>query len=214
MNPINYLIDTIFIPFLQFSYSTIIPNYGVAIILLTLFIRAIFYPLTRKQFESLKATQKIQPKVKKLQEKYKKEPEKMQAEMMKLWKENNANPLGGCLPALVQLPFFFAIFYTIKSDTFTQLLTQPGINPGLFPFWLSNLSQPDGTYILPILIGVLTYASQKLTTVDQKQMAMLVFMPVVMVVICINMPAGVLIYWATSQFVSTAQQYFIMQKTS
>ena len=110
MKPINYLIDSFMIPFLNFSYENIFPNYGIAIILLTVLIKIVFYPLTKKQFEAMKANQKIQPMMKKIQEKYKGQPEKLHKEMTKLWKENNANPLSGCLPALVQLPVFIAVF--------------------------------------------------------------------------------------------------------
>ena len=109
------MVDNIMIPFLEACYG-FYPNYGVSILILTLVIKVIFFPLSKKQFEKMKITQKLQPKVKALQAKYKGDPKKIQQEMMKLWKENNANPLGGCLPALVQLPFFLAIFYTIKID--------------------------------------------------------------------------------------------------
>lgn len=214
MGAIDYLIHTLMIPFLTFSHDTIFPNYGVSIILLTLVIRAAFYPLTKKQFQSMKVTQKIQPEMKKIQEKFKGQPEKLQKEMMKLYRENNANPLGGCLPALVQLPFFIAVFYTIKSEAFTTLITQPGINPGFLSFWIPDLAQPDATYILPILVGLTSYLSQKMMTIDPKQAAMFIFMPFFMFFICLKMPGGVLLYWATSQGLSVAQQYYFLKRTA
>ena len=115
----------------------------------------------------MKITQKLQPKIKELQKKHGKNPQKLQQEMMKLWKENNANPLGGCLPALVQLPIFLAVFYTVKSDAFSALLMQPGVNISFL--WLKDLTQPDHFYILPILIGFAMYWSQKMMTIDPKQ---------------------------------------------
>lgn len=214
-NILSPLVDNIMLPFLKFSYEYIIPNYGVAIILLTLIVKAAFYPLTKKQFQSMKDMQKVQPKLKKLQEKYKNQPEKLQKEMMSFYKENNVNPFGGCLPLLIQLPIFVAIFYTIRSDAFSQIIAQPGINPGLFPsFWLTDLSQPDKFFILPIIIGIATYLSQKMTMTDPKQAKMMMFMPVFMVFICFKMPSGVLIYWAASQLISTVQQIMIMKKTT
>ena len=209
MGPINYLTNEIMIPFLNFSYHTIFPNYGVAILLLTLLIKILFYPLTKKQFESMKITQEIQPKMKKIQEKFKGQPEKIHQEVMKLWKEHNANPLGGCLPALVQLPVFFAIFYTIKSAAFTAIIKSPGINQGLFSFWISDLTMKDTTFILPALVAASMYFSQKMMVVEESQ-KMLMMMPIVMFIVSISMPGGVLLYWASSQIISTAQQYLIL----
>ena len=210
MGPINYLTNELMIPFLTFSYQSIYPNYGVSILLLTFLIKVLFYPLTKKQFESMKITQKIQPKMKKIQEKFKGQPEKIHQEVMKLWKENNANPLGGCLPALVQLPVFFAIFYTVKSSAFIALVKSPGINQGLFTFWLADLTVKDTTYILPALVAVSMYLSQKMMVVEESQKMLMTLMPVVMFVVSIQMPSGVLLYWAASQIISTVQQYMIL----
>ncbi len=217
MGPIDYLVTTFMIPFLQFSYTRVFPNYGVAIILLTVVVKALFFPLTKKQFESMSATQKIQPQLKALQEKYKGQPEVLQKEMMKLMKDHNANPLGGCLPALIQLPVFIAIFYTIKSEAFTGLMAATGANKGLFSFYLSNLELPDHTMILPIVIGLLTYWSQKMMMVkggsgSQQQTVMLIVMPLMMFFFCIKMPGGVLIYWAVSQGISALQQLWMVKR--
>jgi len=206
------LTDDIMLPFLNYSYS-IIPNYGFAIILLTLAIKIAFYPLSKKQFVAMKMSQKIQPIIKELQATHKQDPQKLQQEMMKVWKEHKVNPLGGCLPMLVQIPFFFAIFYTVTGDAFKAILTQPGINTGLFPFWLSNLAMPDKTFILPIVIGIATYLSQKMMTVDPKQAAIFMFMPFLMVIISLKMPAGALLYWAVSTIASVVQQYMMMSRS-
>ncbi|MGE4170593.1 MAG: YidC/Oxa1 family membrane protein insertase [Candidatus Margulisiibacteriota bacterium] len=220
MNLFHVLVEQIMIPFLKFSYS-VIPNYGVAILMLTLLVKLLFIPLTQKQFKAMLVNQKIQPLIKDIQEKYKGQPEKLQKEMMRVWKENNANPFGGCLPALIQLPVFFAIFYTIKSPLFQALIAQPGVNPGLFPVgtipffpqfaWIPSLGIPDHTFILPVLIAASTYWSQKLFITDPKQAALFIFMPVVMFFVSIKMPAGVLLYWAASQLLSTAHQLWVMK---
>ncbi len=213
MTIITDLVEKIFIPFLSFSYS-IVPNYGIAIIALTLIVKIIFYPLTRKQFQSMQANVKLQPEVKKIQEKYKDNPQKTQAELMALWKEHGINPLSGCLPTLVQIPFFFAIYATMTSKTFLAMLAQPGINPGFLPFWLTNLGVKDPFFILPVAIGLLTWWSQKLFVTDPQQAKLFMFMPILMGFICFRMPTGVLIYMVVSQLVSSIQQYIMMKRAS
>ena len=208
----NYLINNIMLPFLEFSYHHIFPNYGFAIIFLTLVVKILFYPLTKKQMISMKATQELQPKIKDLQEKYKKQPEILQKKMMELWKENKVNPLSGCLPILVQLPFFIAIFMTMNSPSFKTIISQPGINPGLFPFWCSNLGNPDQTLLLPIIIALSTYWSQKSMTMDPQQAKIFAFMPFLMFFISWKMPAGVLLYWAVSTIITTVQQNWILKQ--
>lgn len=209
----DVIINNLMIPFLKFSYQHIYPNYGLAIILLTLFVKVIFYPLTKKQFQAMKKNQKLQPLIKEIQEKYKGQPEKLQKELMKFWKENKFNPLSGCLPALLQLPIFLAIFWTINSAAFKGLLVQPGINPGFLPFWVPNLALADHTLILPILISLLTYLSQKSFNIDPQQAAIFMFMPFIMFIISWQMPGGVLLYWGTSTLISWLQQLWIMRDT-
>ncbi len=205
------IIHDIMLPILNFLYYHVYPNYGVAIILLTIIVKVIFYPLTKKQFVAMKKNQELQPLLKEIQEKYKKEPEKLQKELMGFWKKHNFNPLSGCLPALLQLPIFLAIFWTISNPAFNALLKTPGVNPGFLPFWLSNLAQPDVTLILPIFISLLTYLSQKSMTMDPQQANIFLFMPFIMFIISWKMPAGVLLYWATSTGVSYLQQIWIMR---
>lgn len=212
MNPITYLTDQIMIPFLNFSYHHIFPNFGVGIILLTIIVKIMLYPLTKQQFESMKNMQTLMPTFKKLKEKYKDNPQQLQMETMKIYKENKINPLGGCLPMLIQLPFLFALFYTMNGESFSQLISQGDVFPGLSSVWLVNLSQPDPYYILPIVIGLSTYWGQKMAMTDPSQQKILMFMPLLMVIISFKMPAGVLLYWAISQIISSAQQIMIMKK--
>ena len=131
---------------------------------------------------------------------------------MKIYKEHKINPAGGCLPMLIQLPFLFALFYTMNGDSFSQLISQGNVFPGLTSFWLSNLSLPDNFYILPVIIGLATYYGQKMSTTDPNQQKILMFMPFLMVIISFKMPAGVLLYWAISQIISSGQQILIMNQ--
>ena len=165
MNPITFLMDSMMLPFLNFSYQNIYPNFGIGIILLTIAIKLVLYPLTKQQFDSMKKMQSLMPEMKKLKEKYKDNPQTLQLETMKMYKENKINPLGGCLPMLIQLPFLFALFYTMNSDSFATLISQNNVFPGFTSFWLPDLSQRDHLYILPIVIGVATYLGQKMATI-------------------------------------------------
>lgn len=188
-----------------FTVSIGIPNYGIAIILLTILIKMILYPLTNKQMKSMMGMQQIQPKIKEIQDKWKaKDPKKMQEEIMKLYKEHNVNPMAGCLPLLIQMPILIALY--------RSLFTFPYANPAHATFiWLQNLSDKDPYYILPILAGVTTYIQSKLTTTsnDPTQKMMLYTMPVFIGWISATVPAGLALYWAVFNIVSSIQQHFI-----
>ena len=200
------------LPFLNFSYHNIYPNFGFGIIFLTIIVKLLLYPLTKQQFESMKRMQEMMPTFKKIREKHKDNPQKLQQETMKIYKEHKINPLGGCLPMLIQLPFLFALFYTMNSENFATLISSGNVFPGLTTFWISDLSQTDPFYILPIVIGVATYYGQKMSTTDASQQKILAFMPILIAGISIKMPAGVLLYWAISQVISSAQQILILNK--
>ena len=212
--PIKFLIESFMIPFLTFSYETFFPNYGVAIIFLTIVIKILFYPLMNKQYKSMKKMQDIAPLMTELREKFKSNPKKMQEEVLKLYRKHEVNPLQGCLPMLLQIPFFIAIYATIMSDQFMALLDFPGVNRGFLSFWLSDLSVPDGTFILPVVLAIFTYYSQKMMMVDPKQKQMLLLSPVMILIFGLKLPAGVLLYWATSTVLSTVQQFYITQSQS
>ena len=215
MNPITLLIDHFMLPFIQFSYTNIWPNFAISIALLTVLVKVLLFPLTQKQFQSLKQMQIISPKLQEMKEKYKNNPRKMQEETMKLYKETGINPLGGCLPMLLQLPFLLAIFYATKSEKFISLINKEDVFPGLSTFWLPNLAEPDALYILPILIGLLTYLGQKFTptsSANKQQQQIMLILPFFLIAICLKMPSGVLIYWAVSQLFSTAQQIIVMKE--
>lgn len=190
------------------------PSYGVAIILLTVAIKALMYPLTVKQVKSMKAVQEMQPKVKALQEKFKDNKERLQTEIAALYKENKVNPLSGCLPLIVQMPILMGIFFAIKEYTYE--------GPTSF-LWLANLQQgtsltdpSDPYFIIPLLCALTTYVQQKQTTTEmtQQNKMMLIFMPVFIGYITITFPAGLGIYWVVSNLVQIAQQWFMYRNTT
>ena len=213
MHPILFLVDHLMIPMLKYGYE-ITGSYGLAIVLVTIFIKVALFPLTLKQTQSMAGMKILQPKIKELQEKYKDNPQMVQVKMMELYKEHKINPLGGCLPTLLQLPFFLAIFVALNSKGFQVLMATSGASSAFL--WMPNLSLPDKTMILPILVAASTYLSQMTMSPgmakDDPQMKILAYMPVLMFFISMSMPSGVLIYWALSQFIAALQQYLINLK--
>ena len=190
------------------------PSYGVAIILLTVAIKALMYPLTVKQVKSMKAVQEMQPKVKALQEKFKDNKERLQTEIAALYRENRVNPLSGCLPLIVQMPILMGIFFAIKEYNYE--------GPTNF-LWLANLQQgtsltdpSDPYFVIPLLCALTTYVQQKQTTTEmtQQNKMMLIFMPVFIGYITITFPAGLGIYWVVSNLVQIAQQWFMYRNTT
>lgn len=182
-----------------------VPSYGLAIILFTIVIKTVLYPLTVKQMRSLKMTQLLQPKVKEIQDKYSKDQQKAQQLIMELYKENGANPLAGCLPILLQMPIFIALFNALRDFKY--------INPEHAQFlWIPTLSHKDPYFILPILAAAATFTQQKLSTTnpqDPTQKSMLYVMPVMFGWFASTVPAGLALYWVIFSVVGTVQQYFI-----
>jgi len=209
-------------------------NYGVAIILLTILVKIILLPLTIKQTRSMIAMQKIQPEIKKLQEKHKDDKEKLSQEMMKFYKENKVNPLGGCLPLILQLPVFFALFTVLRKylltpptiivgNTFAAFKAVPGFAglPAAYTslpivkqagfLWIDNLADStriaDPTFILIILLAVTTWYSQKQVMTDPRQKNMMIIMPLITAFIGWSLPAGVVLYWLTTNALQIIQQF-------
>ena len=180
-------------------------NYGVAIIILTTIVRLVLFPLTFKGMKSMKRMQQLTPRMKKLQEKYKNNKEKLNKEMMALYRKNRVNPLGGCLPMLLQLPVFFALYSALSSAV--ELRHAP------FIFWISDLSQPDGLGITPILMGASMYIQQKMTPqtamMDSTQAKVMQMLPFIFTIFTFTFPSGLTLYWVTSNILSIAQQQII-----
>ena len=181
-------------------------SYGLSIILLTLIVKTLFWPVTHRANVSMRKMQKIQPLIKELRKKYKDNPQQMNVEMMKLYKEHKVNPLGGCLPILLQMPVFFALYATLSGT----------IEPRHTAFlWMHDLSLPDTVahiFSIPInpLMLMMTgtmVLQQKLTpsAADPSQQKMMMFMPLIMLVMLYNLPSGLTLYWTVSQFISIAQ---------
>jgi YidC/Oxa1 family membrane protein insertase len=194
----------------------LIPNYGVAIIILTILIRILFWPLTHKSTESMKKMQALQPLMMEIREKYKDNPQKMQTETMELYRKHKVNPMGGCLPMLIQIPVFIALFVVLRSAIelrFAEFL------------WIKDLSEPERLLadilpiplnILPIIMAVTMAWQQKLTpTADSSQQRMMmVFMPVMMLVMFYMMPSALVLYWTTNQCIMIAQQLVNKKRTA
>lgn len=184
-------------------FTTVTGSAGVAIILLTILIRGLLFPLTQKQTESMLAMREIQPKAQEIQKKYKDNPQEYQKRVMELYREAGVNPLGGCLPLLVQFPFLIALFQVLRTATFENADPQ-------FLFW--TLTEPDGLYILPLLSGVTTYLQSKMTMTDPSQKALLYIMPVFITWISVSFPTGLVLYWVVSNVFSIGQQYVLLKK--
>ncbi|REJ34305.1 MAG: hypothetical protein DIU82_09260 [Bacillota bacterium] len=180
-------------------FADLTKSSGLAIILLTIFIRLVLYPLTLSQSKSLAAMRELQPKMEELQRKYKDKPQEYQRKLMELYQEHKINPLGGCLPVLVQLPFLWALFRVLQDFPLEQR-----------QFLLWDLAETDPFYILPVLSGVTTYAQMRMTaTGDPTQRAMLLIMPVFLMWISAQFDAGLVLYWVVSNLFSIGQQYLI-----
>jgi len=218
MNPVMYPIKKALLWGL--IHFAVFGNYGIAILLLTILVRVIFWPLTHKGTESMRRMQALQPEMKAIKEKYKDNPQRVQQETMALYKENKVNPMGGCLPMFVQIPVFIALFTVLRSAIelrFSGFL------------WISDLSEPENLFagmipivgslnILPILMAATMMWQQKLTPSGagdaQQQKMMAVMMPVMMLFFFYSMPSGLVLYWTTSQVLMIVQMLIKKKKTA
>ncbi|TDA70665.1 MAG: membrane protein insertase YidC [Clostridia bacterium] len=191
-------------------------NYGVAIILFTIVVKVVLFPLTYQQLKSMQKMQLLQPKVAEIQKKYKNNPQKAQQAMMELYQKEGVNPFSGCLPLLVQLPVLYALFAAMRS--FFNPVQNPNINLAHAGFlWIANLGVKDPYYILAVLAGAMTFLQQWVTmrragtagTNDQTQRTMLYIMPVFMGYISSQFPAGLALYWAVYSLASAVEQFFV-----
>ncbi len=181
-------------------------NYGVAIILLTIITRIPFIPIISKGMSSMKKIQDIQPKINEIREKYKKDPKKMNQELMAIYKKHKVNPFGGCLPILLQIPVFFALYKILSLSI--ELRGAP------FMLWITDLSEKDPYYILPIIMGVTMVIQQKMTpsTMDPKQQKLMMLLPVVFTFLFLTFPSGLVLYWLVNYILGIGQQLYINKK--
>jgi YidC/Oxa1 family membrane protein insertase len=200
-------------------------NFGVAIIALTVIIRGLLFPIAQKQFASMAAMKAVQPKMKAIQDRYKDDKQKQQQEVMKLYKDEGVNPLAGCLPLLIQIPIFFALYKALILAI--EMRHKP------FIFWIEDLSAPDpakilnlfgllpfdppgflGIGVLAVLLGITMWATFKLnpTTMDPVQQQIFNFMPWILMFVMAPFAAGLLLYWVTSNLLTLAQQKYLYSK--
>ncbi len=203
-------------------FNGYVHNYGFSIIILTVLIKILFWPLTHKSYKSMKEMQKIQPLMAKLREKHKGNKEQMNRELMQLYKTYKVNPMGGCLPMLIQIPVFLALFRILSSSI--ELRHAP------FIFWINDLSTPDrlftfpfqipfmappsGIPVLTLLMGASMFLQQKMSPApgDPTQAKVMMFLPLIFTFVFINFPSGLVLYWLTNNILSIGQQYRILKK--
>ena len=187
-------------------FHKLVPNWGIAIILLTIFIKIIFFPLTYSSTKSMAKMAELQPKVKAIRAKYKKaksdiaQRKAMNEEMMGLYKEHGVNPAGGCLPLLIQLPVFWGVF--------RMLVVSVDFRHAPFALWITDLSVKDPYYVTPVLMGITQFISQKMTptSADPSQAKMMLIMPFVMTIFFMNFQSGLVLYWLTTNVLQIGQQ--------
>jgi YidC/Oxa1 family membrane protein insertase len=215
---IRPIAEYILLPLFNFLHS-FIPNYGFVIILFSLIIKFVLYPLTKSSMQSMKKMQLLSPKINEIKEKYKDDPAKVQKETMNLYRVYGINPAGGCLPLLLQMPIFIAMWGLFQVSV--ELRQQP------FMFWIHDLSRPDIVLSLPfklpifgmdkisglaVLMGITTFIQQKMTVKDPKQAAMIYLMPVFLTVMFMSFPSGLNLYYFMFNLFSIVQQYYINSK--
>lgn len=181
-------------------------NWGLAIILVTLFIKILFYKLSASSYRSMGNIRRVQPQLDLIKERCGDDKQKMSQEVMALYRKEKINPLGGCLPILVQIPVFIALYYVLLESV--ELRQAP------FIFWIQDLSSKDPYYILPLLMGATMFLQQKLnpTPPDPVQAKVMMFMPVVFTGLFLSFPAGLVLYWVVNNILSMAQQSLIMHQ--
>ena len=209
-SPIEHLLTAILNALYNLTATAGFANYGLAIILLTVLMKIILYPLTVKQLKSMRAMQQIQPKMQRLQEKYKDNPQLMQQKLMKLYQDAGVNPMAGCLPMLAQMPILMAMYYTLFNFNYGEA------DPSFL--WLPHLSEPDPTYTLPIISALSTLVLQKMSmmstgpTGNQQSKIFMIVMPLFIGWISLNFPAGLVLYWVTMNVVQMVQQFWIYRE--
>ncbi len=212
--------EFILLPLFNFLHS-FIPNYGFVIIVFSLIIKIVLYPLTKSSFQSMKKMQLLQPKIAEIREKLKDDPQKMNKETMKLYSTYGINPAGGCLPLLLQMPIFVALWGLFQVAI--ELRQQP------FTLWITDLSKPDVIYDLhfklplfgvdkisglALLMGITTFIQQKMSVKDPKQQMLVYVMPVMLTIMFMSFPSGLNLYYFMFNIFSIAQQYYINHKHS
>ncbi len=205
-------------------FNKYVSNYGVSIILLTILIKILFWPLTHKSYQSMKEMRRLQPMMAKIREKYKGNKQEMNKQLMSLYKTYKINPMGGCLPMVIQIPVFFALFRVLPNSIelrhapfvlWIQDLSAPD-RLFSFPFQIPFMAPPYGIPVLTLIMGASMFIQQKMTptTGDPAQAKMMMLLPIVFTFLFINFPSGLVLYWLVNNILSIAQQYRINRQSS
>lgn len=208
LSPLSEIVQQVVTFLYSLTASIGFPSYGLAIIIMTIIVKLILYPLTAKQISSTKAMMDLQPKMKAIQEKYKNDKVLLNQKLAELYKDQGINPLAGCLPLLVQMPIMIGIFYGIRDFSY--------VGPNNF-LWIQNISQPDPLFILPVLSALTTFIQSKQSMPDTssaQNKIMLYFMPIFIGYISFQFPAGLVLYWVIMNLMQIGQQALMNNKTS
>ncbi len=192
-----------------FLFQSFVSNWGVAIILLTVLVKVVLMPLTHKSFQSAEKMKALKPEVDKINEKFKDDPAAKQKEIMAMYKQNKVNPLGGCIPSLLQMPIWFALYSTLR--------TSPELYRAPFFGWIHDLSNPDPYFVTPIIMGAFMFIQQKFTpmTGDSAQAKMMLyFMPIIFTAMMLFLPSGLTLYILVNTVLSIAHQMFIHYRSA
>ncbi|HEV2091946.1 MAG TPA: membrane protein insertase YidC [Rubrobacter sp.] len=198
---------------LLFFHQTVGAPWWLSIVMLTVVVRGLLFPLTVKQVKSMRAVQDLKPDMDRVRAQYQNNPQKQREEMTKLYQERGVNPLGGCLPILVQMPIFIGIFYVIRLFGGTPGRTEPKypsfVDGGIL--WFQDLSQADPTYLLPIISAITMLCATEITlkNADPQQRWLMRLLPVGFTAFLLSFPAGLFVYWITSNLVTLVQNYVI-----
>lgn len=179
-------------------------NFGIVIIIFSLAMKVVFWPLTQKSSKSMMKMKELQPKIQEVKEKFSNDAKKLNEETMKIYKEHGFNPFGSCLPIVVQMPIFWALFSVLRNSI--------ELRGAEFLFWITDLSQKDSTWVLPVLMGLAMFFQQKMTITDPKQKMMAYIMPVVFVFIFGKMASGLVLYWTVFSVVGVFEQILVKRK--
>lgn len=207
MDFLSNIVQQVITVLYNFTDSVGFANYGLAIVIMTVIVKLILYPLSKKQIESTKAMMELQPKMKAIQEKYKDDKQRLNMELANLYKSEGVNPLAGCLPLVVQMPIMIGIFYGIRDFHYA--------GPSNF-LWMESISNPDPTYILPVLSALTTFIQSKQTMPDTgnpQNKIMLYFMTLFIGYISLTFPAGLVLYWVIMNIMQIGQQ-FLMERAA
>ncbi|MDR2695648.1 MAG: membrane protein insertase YidC [Deltaproteobacteria bacterium] len=195
-------------------FHAYVGNWGIAIILLTIVIKILFWPLTAKSYKSMEQMKKLSPMMQKIREKHAKDKDTMNKEIMGLYKTYGVNPASGCVPILVQLPVFFGLYQALMTALELRHSSFITYLPGTDLLWLADLSAKDPTYITPLLMGATMFIQQRLTPAagDPTQQKIMMLMPVVFTFLFLNFPSGLVVYWLVNNVLSIAQQWMMLRK--